>query len=426
MASTLERPSELWLNQKRIRMLAAVFLVVEIALFGFMVAGTHGWIVPLETQPTTDFVSFYAAGSLANAGTPELAYDHASHLAAEEAATNPGIEYQFFNYPPVFLFLCVVLARMPYLVAFICFESFTLALYVLVGRRILNRAGPAVLVVFLSFPIVFWNLGLGQNAFLTAALFGAGTLLVDRRPIAAGICFGALCYKPHLALLVPIALAMGGRWRCFAAAAASVIALVVGSIATFGLEAWQAFLTTAGTSHTMYESGRILFSGFASPFGAARFMGAGVSLAYAIQGVGTAVSAAMVAVAWRLNLSLPTRAGVLATGALVAAPIALLYDLLLPAIGACWLLRGDAASRLTMWERIAFVGLFLLLLDPRGLTETLHVPVALFAALVVFAMACHRMFCEIGESRVRTSRDSAFDGGVSQTSTPGVGNATPV
>src|SRR5215469_10684883 len=184
MGSTLDgRSSERWLSQRRIHILAAAFLAIEIALFGFLVAGTHGWIAPLETKPTTDFVSFYAAGTLANAGTPQLAYDHASHLAAEEAATEPGIEYQFFNYPPVFMLLCAVLARMPYLVAFIGFELFSLVFYVLVARRILNHAGSTVFVLLLSFPIVFWNFGLGQNAFLTAGLFGAGTLLVDRRPI---------------------------------------------------------------------------------------------------------------------------------------------------------------------------------------------------------------------------------------------------
>lgn len=415
MGSTLDgRSSERWLSQRRIHILAAAFLAIEIALFGFLVAGTHGWIAPLETKPTTDFVSFYAAGTLANAGTPQLAYDHASHLAAEEAATEPGIEYQFFNYPPVFMLLCAVLARMPYLVAFIGFELFSLVFYVLVARRILNHAGSTVFVLLLSFPIVFWNFGLGQNAFLTAGLFGAGTLLVDRRPIVAGVCFGALCYKPHLALLVPIALLMGGRWRCLTAAAASAGALVFGSIAAFGFDAWRAFLATAASSHTMYESGRILFSGFASPFGAARFMGADISVAYGIQGVATIVSGAVVAIAWRRKLSLPTRAGVLAAGALVATPLALIYDLLLPAIGACWLLRGDAVNRLKTWERIAFVGLFVLLLDPRGMAEALHAPVSFFAVLIVFGLACRRMLYEMQEPYVPTRGRQRIGAEVSQ------------
>jgi len=42
--------------------------------------------------------------------------------------------------------------------------------------------------------------------------------LLERRPVAAGLLFGLLCYKPHFGLLVPVALASGGYWRSFAAA----------------------------------------------------------------------------------------------------------------------------------------------------------------------------------------------------------------
>ena len=64
----------------------------------FMAAGTHGLIVPLARPTTTAFVSFYAAGSLADAGTPQLFYDRAEHYAAEQRAAAPGIDYNFF-YP---------------------------------------------------------------------------------------------------------------------------------------------------------------------------------------------------------------------------------------------------------------------------------------------------------------------------------------
>jgi hypothetical protein len=78
-------------------------------VFLFLVAGTHGLIVPLAGPTSTDFVSFYAAGALADAGTPELAYDQAAHDAAEQRATAAGVEYRFFYYPPVFLLLCAAL-----------------------------------------------------------------------------------------------------------------------------------------------------------------------------------------------------------------------------------------------------------------------------------------------------------------------------
>ena len=100
MPSPVRLPGEL-LSWQRIRVGCAILLAIEIAVFLFMAAGTHGLIVPLPKPTSTDFVSFYAAGSLADAGTPELAYDQATHYAAEQRATQEGIEYNFFYYPPL-------------------------------------------------------------------------------------------------------------------------------------------------------------------------------------------------------------------------------------------------------------------------------------------------------------------------------------
>src|SRR5712691_745400 len=262
-----------WLTRKRVRAAAGILLALQLLGFLFIIAGTHGWIVPLAKPTTTDFVSFYAAGALADAGQPALAYDHAAHLAAEERVTGAGIVYQYFNYPPVFILLCAALATLPYLVAFIVFEAATLSLYLVVASRILADRSGTALVALVAFPIVFWNLGLGQNGFLTAGLFGAATLLVDRRPIVAGLLFGALCYKPQFGILVPLALAAAGQWRAFAAAGASVAFLVLASLALFGAATWQAFIAAAAASPAMYQSGRILFAGMATTFGAARLLG---------------------------------------------------------------------------------------------------------------------------------------------------------
>jgi alpha-1,2-mannosyltransferase len=389
-----------WLSRDRVRAYATILIIIELAIFAFLVAGTHGWIVPLGTPTTTDFVSFYAAGSLADAGTPALAYEQAAHLAAEEAVAGHGIQYQFFNYPPVYEALFAPIALLPYLVAFVAFEAATLLFYLAVARRILGDYGGTALLVLLAFPMVWWNIGLGQNAFLTAALFGAATLNVDRRPVVAGICFGALCFKPHLALLVPLALAVGGYWRVFAAAAVTSATLVLGSLTLLGWETWHAFLLTASASHAMYESGRILFGGFVSPFGAMRLMGAGVALSYAVQAVFSVIAAAVVAIVWRRGASLPMRAAVLASATLVAIPLSLLYDLMLGAVAGCWLLRGEDRRIAPTWEKTVLVLLYAALIDSRNLSEEIALPVNTIAALALFALATRRALAELGPVRL--------------------------
>jgi alpha-1,2-mannosyltransferase len=380
-----------WLDRDRIIGYAAVLLVIELLTFLVMIAGTHGLIVPLGDRPTTtDFVSFYAAGRLADDGTPQLAYDQAAHYAAEERATAPGIGYQFFYYPPVYLLLCAAFAKLPYLAAFVLFEALSLLLYLAVARGILGETGMSALVPLAAFPAVFWTLGLGQNALLTAALFGAATLLVDRRPWVAGVLFGLLCYKPHFGLLVPIALAAGGHWRSIAAAAATVAALVAVSLLCFGWATWHDYLLTALTSRGTYENGRIDLAGMVSPFAGLRLAGLEPSLAYAGQAAVTAGTAFFVAVIWRCRPALPVRAAALLAATAVAVPVILIYDLMLVAIAMAWLVRAARQSDFLPWEKTVFAALFVAALATRRLGAAAHVPLALVVDLLMLGVIAAR------------------------------------
>lgn len=368
----------------RLFLYCKVLLALEIITFLFFVAGTHGMIVPLAKPVSTDFVSFYAAGTLTDAGTPWLAYDQAQHHAAEERATEAGIEHNYFYYPPVFLLVCALLGHLPYLAAFVVFEITTLVLYLLVARRVLDQDGWLVLLPVVAFPVVFWNFAFGQNAFLTAALFGGGTLWIDRRPVLAGMLFGALCYKPQFGLLIPLALAAGGHWRAFAGAFISAAALCLLSLVLFGWETWRDFITSvAAASSAVYAFGRIPFDGYANLFGAVRQLGGGQDIAYAAQAAASLAAAVLVAFVWHRNRPLPVRAATLASAALIAAPPALFYDLMLGAIASLWLLRGDGQNRLSDWEKIALTGLFVLSLAPRRLAEFSHLPIGSFIALAL-------------------------------------------
>jgi alpha-1,2-mannosyltransferase len=387
----------------------AMLLAAEIVLAVFYVAGTYGLIVPLNGPASTDFVSFYAAGSLANAGTPALAYDHAAHLAAEERATEPGIKYNFFYYPPVYLLVCAALARFPYLVAFLIFEAATLGLYMLVLRGILDDRRWTTLFPFLIFPVVFWNFGYGQNGFLTAALFGAAMLLIDRRPVVAGLLFGAVCYKPHFGLLIPVALAAGGYWRSVAAAAAAVAGLVLMSLLLFGEATWQHFFAAIAASRTTYESG-VKLSAFVTPFGALRVSGAAPGAAYAAQALATIAAAGLVALAWGRRLSLPIRAAALAAATIVAVPVALFYDAMLATVAAAWLYRSEGG--LTAAERALFAALFVACLDPVRIAEATHVPLGSIAALSLVGIVGHRVWRESAAGRRLSDLGANADAGV--------------
>jgi alpha-1,2-mannosyltransferase len=376
------------LDRDRVLTYCRVLLAVEIVVFLFLVAGTHGLIVPLAGPTSTDFVSFYAAGALADAGTAELAYERAAHDLAEQRAAAAGIEYRFFYYPPVFLLLCAALAHLPYLAAFLVFEVATLALCLIVMREILAERGWSATIPVLAFPAAFWTLGLGQNSFLTAALFGAGTLWIDRRPVLAGFCFGAVCYKPHFALLVPVALLAGQHWRAFGAAFGGAATLCLLSLIAFGWQTWQSFLAAAAGSHATYASGRINFGGLVTPFGGVLLAGGTPNAAFMAQAAATLGAGLLVGFVWRRGLPLPIRAATLAAAILVAVPVALIYDLMLAAVAAAWLVRDPAG--IAGWERVALIALFVLSMIPPSLAEVWRVPGGPIVALGLLALVTAR------------------------------------
>jgi hypothetical protein len=374
----------------RVFVYSLLLLIGEIAVTLYFVAGTHGWIVPLDRPTTTDFASFYAAGKLAAAGTASLAYDQAAHQAAEWAATTPGIEYQFFFYPPVFLLLAAPLSRLPYLVAFAVFEAATLLLYLAALRPILGATGWRWLVPALGFPAVFWTLGLGQNAFLSAALFAIGTRLLDRRPGLAGLAFGALIFKPHLGLLIPVALLAGRHWRAIAGAAAGSAGLVLLSWTLFGTSAWAAFFPTFFASFATFATDRIELAGRITVFASARLLGASTAFAYGAQALcGIAAAAAMATLFWR-RAALPIRAMALLAATLLALPVLLLYDLMLLAVAGAWLLADARERGLRAGESPTLIAGYLMPLLCRPIGLRLGVGLAPLASAGVLLAAVRR------------------------------------
>jgi hypothetical protein len=335
---TLPRLFE-WRTSAQVRRQAIVLVVLQALALAFFVAGTHGWITKGVAPTTTDYASFYAAGQLADAGRPADAYDRARHLAAEEAATERGIKYEYFFNPPPYLLINQPLALLPYLPSFLLFEAITLGLWLVLGARVAGP-GPAVLPALLAVPSVWWVLGLGQNSFLNASLFAAATLLLARQPVAAGMAFGALCYKPHLGLLVPVALLAGRHWQAFVSAGVTVAVICAATLALYGPETWHAFFNMALHSDQAIGGGDVLFAAHIDPSGALRFAGLSLPVARSIGVLLALATAAAVGWAWARPVSAPVRYALLVAGTLVVVPFALFYDLVLASLAAAWLARA--------------------------------------------------------------------------------------
>jgi hypothetical protein len=349
------------LGRKRIIVCGAVLLVFQIFLLGFLVAGSYG-LVRQRGPSAVSFVSFYAAGELADAGHPAGAYDKGTLYQAELSLTGRNIRYIPFLYPPVYLLLCSALPLLPALAAAIVFEAITLVGFLAVVKQILRVRGLAWLVPALAFPPTFWTLGYGQNSFLTAALLGAGTLLVDRRPAIGGALFWMLVFKPQFALLVSAALFAGRHWRAIGGAAASAILLVLLSIALFGIDTWHVYIIQfLGSKETYdFETDSANIFGMTTPFAAARLFGLSPARARMVQLAASLIAVVLVVWVWKKEASPASRGSVLAAATLIATPYALLYDSMIGAISAAWLLRAGRDSGFRPGEVAALAAAYLL------------------------------------------------------------------
>jgi hypothetical protein len=396
MAHRLERflagiRSGAWLTRERLFGYAGILLGYEV------LAAIYIAIAVAPGMPTgSDFSSFYTAGQLASAGTPQLAYDQAAHHAAQLQLYGRQVPYNYFYYPPVWLMVCAGLAHLPYLASMFLFEAATLAAALAAAWRVLQAQDRRMIVVLLAFPPLFWNVAVEQNAFLSAAILGGATLLIDRRPVLAGALIGVLAYKPHFGLLIPVALAASANWRAFAAAAASVCALALLTSLTFGWEIWAAYLHAALGSGAAYASG-IDISGIATPYGAILALGGKPACAFGAEALTAILAAYWVARAWHGGARLETRAAILIAAIPLAAPILLFYDLVLSGIAMLWLVRRAAQAGFFAYEKSALAAIYLATILTGHMNGTPRFLVAPAIAIALFVLAARRVQSETAQ-----------------------------
>ncbi len=399
-----------WLTQQRVVAWGLILLTEELLLILFFALGQHGLLVPINGLTSSDFVSFFAAGKLTLAGTPALVYDQAAHYAVEQQATAPGAPYQFFFYPPVFLLPCAGLALLPYLVAYGVFQLVTLTMFLGVMHGILACKGWTWIAPVLAFPAVFWNIGVGQNAFLAAALFGGFTLLMDRRPIKAGVLLGMLCYKPHFGLLAPFALAAGKHWRALLSASVTLVVLVGTSILTLGLGTWKAYFAAFPGSVEIYTSGRIDFAGMITMFGGLVLMGVDTEQAYVIQAFTALLMGGLIAVLWNGDISHPLRCASLLAATLLAVPLALVYDELLGLVAIGWLVREAREQGFLPWEKFLLAAAYPLSLLTWTVGTAWHVPLGPLISVTILSLCLRRVRRALTLRRVTRTAAAALLG----------------
>ena len=310
---------------------AAFFFCIEFIYF--MLSDTPSFYVPSldalgQTAIGRDFLNTWLGGRSALADGPAAWFDAPVYNKfIREFIGAPYVHDYFWSYPPHILLFIWPFGLLPYFPAFLLWTFIGLATFLFAAAA--GGVERKHLFFVAVAPAVAVNVFIGQNGFFTAALLIGGLSNLDRRPILSGVLFGILSLKPQLGLLLPLVLAMHGRWRTIAAAAVTVITLVAATALIYGVDIWIGYLVKVLPQQYYlqeHQSG-LLFRMVPSIFYGARVMGLPLGLAWVLQAILSTVGlAAVIWTFWRRRDPVLSTA-LLITAIFLISPYSLSYDM---------------------------------------------------------------------------------------------------
>jgi hypothetical protein len=356
----LEASAGVLVNPARIRMIARCWIVIALAAYVVdLLRQTQDGLTDGIRRPFgDDFINYWSGAFLAFHGRAAEIYNFVAFHTFEQSITGPNIDPYHYSYPPVLLLLTLPLALIPYVPAL---GVWLVGTWYGFYRALKLTGSEGVLLLSLAIPALFVNAAGGQNGALTAALLGGGLALVDRRPVVAGILFGLLAYKPHLALMLPFALIAGRRWLTVGVTGATVMLLVAASATAFGAHRWLEYENNLAMLRTLIlEDGTGVWHRMVSVFVFARRLGAGVGPAYALQAASALAAASFVVRSWLRDDPAHIRNATVIVGTCLATPYLQDYDLVMGAFVVVWLQVEEGRSQIpAQWIRAAMAMILL-------------------------------------------------------------------
>lgn len=320
-------------------MFAPRFVLHVAAIFGLVAAwpimsafyAPAEWHLDVTRHPVgRDFVNLWVGGRLLWEGAWQTLFDHHAYQDALHRLFDPVVRRHVWSYPPTSFLIAAPLATMPYGLALAAWTLAGLTAFIAAARIALpSQPARRTVCLLLLAPATLLNVVCGQNGFFTAALMAGGVLLLDRRPVMAGILIGALSFKPHFGIVLAPALLALGAWRTVAAAAATAATMVIASMAMYGVEPWAAFLlkTLPYQQKALSNFDGFFITMLVSIYAGLRGATLSHDAALAGQTVIAAAAIAACAFAVRRTDDPDTRLALVAAATFLATPYALTYDL---------------------------------------------------------------------------------------------------
>ena len=392
-----------WLTRERVIAISAMAVVASLLsllwLFGF----GHGTLDPVGRPLGTDFSEVYAAGKMALAGNAADVWTWPKHFAVQQQIQHSEtVDLYGWHYPPPFLLIATALALFSYIPALLIWQAASLGAFAGLLWKLVPRWETVLLV--LAAPVTLVCVTHGHNGFLTAFLLGGGLLLLERKPLVAGLLLGCLIYKPQFALIIPPLLLITRNWRAIVGACLSAAFLIGATLLFWGWPVWQAFIDSLPlTRDVVLEQGRTGWYKIMSPFSAVRMWGGSIPAAYAVQSVLTAAALATVAfLSLRDNVKL--RNAAVAAAVILSTPYVLDYDFVVLGLAIAWLWLDGEEEGFLPWDRTLLALVWVAPLAARQIAHFTYLPIGLATVLVMLAIPLRRSI--VRASPFRRSREA--------------------
>lgn len=235
----------------RPRLIFAVIAGTIVWLVWFVSLALGTWEQDVVGQlVSVDHLAFYSPARMIREGQGWAIYDHVRLNEYQRGLFAPGVweAFEAYRNPPFYALLYIPTAGLPYYASAWIWNGIALACLI-VGVRLLGADRPWHATAWaLTFLPIFCVASYGQNSLLSfLALCATYRLLVLRRPFAAGLCAGFLCFKPPLLLGLVIwgVLDIRKLWSAAIGVVVTTAVLCGGSYLLVPVE-WHEFVRTLG------------------------------------------------------------------------------------------------------------------------------------------------------------------------------------
>ncbi|MEO8530558.1 MAG: glycosyltransferase family 87 protein, partial [Deltaproteobacteria bacterium] len=211
----------------------------------------------------------------------------------------------------------------------------------------------------LGAPVVVVNLIQGQNGIMTAGLLVAAMVARQRGQVwLAALTLGLLVIKPHLALLVPVALLAARDYRLFGRVALVALGSCLLTGLVLGFDAWEAFILHLPDAKSIALRELELLAQNPSAYAAMTLLGAPEMLAWMAQGLSAGLAVVFIWRLWASNQEGDLRLAGLMAASLLVSPYVFRYDMTFTLAATLLLLRiarrdgylsGEKLVLATLW-----------------------------------------------------------------------------